>query len=293
MPRLPKHLICEYCGETFATHHIKQECCSQSCSAKLKAQRYRETNEKNKVTAWACGCGVESTAIAALIVLGAIPKPDYSYFVNSGFEKRRTLEHLHSHLIPELKKAGVELHVIEPDSNRLIVNGRVIIPLFCKTNDGKDCKLPSRCGQWKVPHSKRWLRGQGVTRCDCLIGISTDESKRQRESFSWWYQHRYPLIEMGISRRDCEDIIARIGWPDAPRTSCYLCPNQHNADWQEMKDNYPDDFQKAIEAEAEVQHINSGFYLHQRCVPLNDVDFTRQGQGSSSDIDRWFNDSKP
>ena len=288
VPRKPKEIKCVFCGKTFLTKHVGQLCCDRSCSAKYKAQQYRDECEKQKVTVWACGGGVESTAIAALIILGAIPKPAYSYMVDCGYEKRRTMEHVYSHLIPELGKAGVTLHIIKPTTNKVMDGNQPAIPMFLKTHDGTDSKLPPRCGHWKMPHAKKWLRAQGVVRCDCLVGISTDEAQRQRQSFSWWYQNRYPLIEMGISRRDCEDIIARIGWPDAPRTSCYLCPNQHNDDWQDMKDNYPDDFQKAIAAEREVQNVNPDLFLHQRCISLGAVDFKRRGQQANTDIDLWF-----
>ena len=44
-----------------------------------------------------------------------------------------------------------------------------------------------------------------LTAVELWLGISTDEAIRMKPSRDRWIQNRYPLIEAGMSRRDCMD----------------------------------------------------------------------------------------
>ena len=53
-------------------------------------------------------------------------------------------------------------------------------------------------------------KGQRVpsaTAVELWLGISTDEAIRMKPSRDRWIQNRYPLIEAGMSRRDCMDLV--------------------------------------------------------------------------------------
>lgn len=81
-------------------------------------------------------------------------------------------------------------------------------------------------------------------------GISTDEANRAK-SFTGFahYQAKYPLIELGLSRADCEQIIKKAGLPPAPKSSCWFCPYKTKNKWQELRQNNPALFAQAVTLE--------------------------------------------
>jgi hypothetical protein len=49
-----------------------------------------------------------------------------------------------------------------------------------------------------------------------------------------------------------------------------------DAEWIDLKMNWPEDFAAACAVEAEIRAIDPHFYCHQSCVPLAEVDFFAQ-----------------
>jgi len=283
-------LTCRECLTLFQTYRKNALFCSHLCRNRGNSRSHARilANETKHIT-WGCGGGVDSIAIAALIVLGVLPKPDVAYMVNAGFEKERTWDHVYGTLIPKLRGVGVELHIIKSPNATITKNGKLQIPAYKKTKDGVS-KYTNRCGSWKKPVAMKWLKENGVRSCVNWVGIATEEARRRRMSNSLWFQVAYPLLQLNISRSDCKSIISRIGWPKPPRTSCYMCPNQHDADWMNMKYKYPVDWEKAVAVD---KFINNeyGMFLHGDCVLLDRVDFEGDGQQGDPDIERFFDGS--
>lgn len=280
MPR--KRLLykdCIECGGYFKTKHLHQETCSVKCGTILFRRRELAMNEHDGISqAWACGGGVQSTAIAVLICLGKLPKPDFSWIVDVGYEKSKTFEYVKSITIPKLQEVGVELEILKTidyfDNTLIDPPDHIKLPLYEKGSDGIVRKYKTHCsGLWKQRVAHKWLRSNGIKRCDTWIGISLDEKRRIKTSRLKWNQNKYPLISMGIRREDCIDIVARYGWPKPEHTACYLCPNQTDFQWQDTKENYPHDWEKAIHAEGYLQSINPNVFLHSSCQSLKDKAF--------------------
>jgi hypothetical protein len=82
------------------------------------------------------------------------------------------------------------------------------------------------------------------------VGISLDEADRMRDSRIPWVRNAYPLVDLGLTRSDCERIIREAGLPPAPRSACWFCPFQRPARWLEMRQAHPDLFARAVELEA-------------------------------------------
>jgi len=57
-----------------------------------------------------------------------------------------------------------------------------------------------------------------------------------------------------------------------------MCPNQSDKEWLEVKKNRPDEFQKAVKLEQEIQSDDPHAWLHKSCVPLDQVDFDKNHQ---------------
>lgn len=107
------------------------------------------------------------------------------------------------------------------------------------------------------------------------IGISVDEIERAKSEIDprQPVQRRtYPLLELGLRRRDCEQIAADAGLPPAPKSSCYFCPFHDVEAWRRLKRETPHLFADAVEMEREMSAAtNDGrpVFLTRRGVPLD------------------------
>lgn len=81
------------------------------------------------------------------------------------------------------------------------------------------------------------------------LAFSTDESQRAKLSVDNGIEHRFPLLERGISRKGCIEIIKEAGLPVPHRSKCYICPFQTISEWKELRRNHPDLFCKAEQLE--------------------------------------------
>ena len=271
--------VCEECGQVFMTNRsARRYCPGRRCSNAVIARERedRRLNTAELKTVWSCGGGVQSTAIAALICEGKLPRPDYALMTDCGYEKQATMEYVRGTLVPSLKAVGVELNLLRTldYANNDVVNagGLVRIPAYTRTGSGSGIKFKTFCSDaWKVRVAHKWMREQGIALAENWVGISTDELRRQRLSPKRWITNRYPLVELGLSREDCLWFICEHGWPRPPRTSCLCCPQQDDASWATTKREYPDDWQRAVEIEQSMQKVVPDVYLHRSLVPLNEV----------------------
>jgi len=96
------------------------------------------------------------------------------------------------------------------------------------------------------------------------LGISTDEITRMKESWVKSIENVFPLIELGLDRFDCYQILKKYNW-EAVKSSCYMCPYQVKR-WAENPE-----LDKAIEYEKNLQK-HSRYreipFLHPSAVPL-------------------------
>lgn len=271
---------CKGCGGEFETNRSNRDYCGRSCSNSAIA-RDRES-KKLDVSAkivWSCGGGVQSSGIAALIVKGELPKPDYAVMVDVGREKQSTWEHVNKVLMPQLASVGVTLNIIKTTDYRdidLHNNGCLLIPAYEKADKGRK-RFKTLCSNtWKAAVIRKWLRGQGMQKCVVWLGISLNETRRMRPSAYRWCENHYPLIEKQMYKEDCLYLTAQMGWPMAPRTSCWMCPGQTNQEWYVMKKFWPCDWRRAVELEKEIQKVDPDVYLHAQLVPLDEVDLKQR-----------------
>lgn len=266
---------CLGCGQTFVPKRKESQYCSRTCSNKRtgKSISARARDEGERPIAWACGGGVDSTAIAVLICQGELPPPDYAWIVDVGYEPQSTWDYVHNVLQPNLANVGVTLHILRTTDythNDLVRLGYPTIPAYRKREDGSIQKLHTHCSNgWKARVAERWLRSQGVKAIEQWVGIAAEETRRIRESDKAWVRLRYPLVERGLSRADCLYLIGQAGWPMPERSSCYLCPHRSQGDWRRLAARNYEDFRRAVEAEKVIQKTNPDIYLHRSGLPLD------------------------
>jgi len=134
---------------------------------------------------------------------------------------------------------------------------------------------------WKRDVVKRWAIKEGLTPATNWLGMSTDEMNRIATPRAQNWLLDYPLIYMvPRSREGCENEIEQIGWPPAPKSSCYNCPNRRNPQWRYLRDNRPDEFAKACEEDRLIRLKNPNVYLHESLVPLAQADLGKEGDGA-------------
>lgn len=221
---------------------------------------------------WSYGGGTQSAAIAVLILEGKLPTPDIICMADTAREVQETWDYLEGVVRP----AGLDVKII-PHSYSYwdLTKGAsddILIPAFTRKS-GAIGKLPTFCSnEWKQRPVRRWLREQGVTDCDLWLGISTDEAERMKVSDVKWQRNVYPLIEIiPTSRHQCVSLVERHGWPTPPKSRCFMCPNMSPAHWRTLRDKAPDDFNKAVELERELQATDADIYLHSLAIPLTEA----------------------
>lgn len=249
--------------------------------------------DPTRTQVWSCGGGRQSTAIAALIVQGRLPKPDIAVMVDTQREKSATWRYAEAVLIPELAKVGVALEIVQKSdfATKDLYGGEdgetLLIPAFTtikSAKPGERGKFSNWCsGEWKRHVKERWLRRvRKVDTCEDWIGFSVDEMKRVATSRSRWQRLRYPLIELVPMRREaCVRLVEEMGWPAPPRSACWMCPNQSDDEWREMRERDPEDFAQAVALDHAIRERDPHVFLHSSGVPLDQADLSRnEGQPS-------------
>lgn len=229
---------------------------------------------------WSCGGGLQSAAIAALILKGAIEKPAIAVMADTGRERSTTWDFMHGTLMPALADIGVNIHIV-PHSYATVdlMSGADGDTIIMPMHSSKGGILPKYCSnEWKTRPITRYLRERGITDELYWIGFSTDEIERCRRE-----GHRYPLIEQRMSRNDCAALVDRMGWKPS-RSSCWMCPYQSAQEWASLAEG---DFQQAVALETELQKHDPDVWLHssKRALaerPWRDGQVDLFGQGCDS-----------
>jgi hypothetical protein len=231
-----------------------------------------------------------------MLVLAAQGRIDYRDFVFSNVgddsEYPETLTYLHEHAIPYAEAHGLTIHVVQRWNSRrqqhetlwdrIMRDGSnsVPIPVYFKPDGmpgGRACT-----GEFKIEVVKKWILERGATPEDpahVAIGISLDEFQRMRDSKDAFQVLDYPLIDLRMTRNDCQRVIREAGLPVPPKSSCFFCPFHRLGVWQELYDKHPDLFAKSVLLERTLNE--------RRAARKEDPEWVakREAAGKKTDID--------
>lgn len=204
------------------------------------------------------GGGVQTAALLILTARGKVENPaTHAVFADTGSELQATYEHI------DLMQSVFPIQIVRSELGPLyeyVMAGKVVIPAF----GDRGGMTHRRCTErWKIRIVRKWLREQGAKQAVVQIGISIDEAHRMKDSPLKWITHSYPLVDMGLSRQDCMNIIEAAGLPIPPRSACWMCAFRKHGEWTLMKGTV--EFKKAVKLEKTME----GLYLHPSCVPLD------------------------
>ena len=251
-----------------------------------------------RLTILSLGAGVQSTTIALMAAKGEItPMPDCAIFADTQWEPRKVYEHL-DWLEKQLPfpvyrvtagniRKNLELNVTT-QSYRFAA-----IPWFTLNVQGKKGMGRRQCTrEYKLDIIKRQAakmiggrKGMVMDAVTMMIGISTDEASRMKDSRVAYIKHIFPLIERGMSRADCLEWLRAHLYPKAPKSACIGCPFHSDSTWRDMKENEPEEFADAVAADKLIRHggsngkMKSQQFMHRSCRPLDEVDFTNPAKG--------------
>ncbi|MFI7608839.1 hypothetical protein ACIBTV_27515 [Micromonospora sp. NPDC049366] len=108
------------------------------------------------------------------------------------------------------------------------------------------------------------------------IGFSTDEIGRVSDKDGVSYiRKRYPLLDLGMSRKDCQRWLTARGWGDTAKSACIGCPFHGNAQWRDLRDNHPDEWADAVAFDEAIRKggarglpLDGEAFLHRSRLPL-------------------------
>ena len=225
------------------------------------------------------GAGIRSSTLLLMSATGKLPKLDAAIFADTKMEPPAVYSWLHNTLIPEANKANIPIHIVE-NGNIQKIEERTFIPIPAYTiHDEKKSILRRQCtNEFKITpiRTKIWeLSDHRRKKVDQWIGISADEIGRMSESDVLYMRNTYPLIELNLTREDCQQWLTEHGYGPAPKSSCICCPYRSDLAWKEMKEQYPATFQQAVEFEQKMQKKSrlTKTYLHNSRQNLDQVVF--------------------
>lgn len=254
------------------------------------------------------GGGVQSTALVVLAAQGKLDEimggpVTTALFANTGDDSEHpdTLRYVRDIAIPWAAERGITIHelqtvkngepttiwneIMKPDSKRMLipVYGDINMPLQ------RSCTV-----DFKIKTVGRWLRANGANKKDVAqvaIGISTDEIERAGRGQEETGQQRvYPLLNLGLSRVGCMQVIHDAGLQVPPKSSCFFCPFHKTLVWAELRRDRPDLFDKA-------QQLEDVMIAKQEARGKNPVYLTKHGKRISEVIhaagDTLFGDDDP
>jgi len=243
------------------------------------------------------GAGVQSSTLALMAAHGEVtPMPNAAIFADTQAEPAsvyRWLEWLEKQLpfpVHRVTRGSLteESLIIRERKDKTGHWSKSLVPAFIENKDGTRGIMGRQCTySYKVEQLERAARrlgevkrGQKEVTVTQWIGISWDEIQRIKPSRVAWSQHRWPLVELRMGRRDCLRWMEQHGYPKPPRSACVYCPFHSDKEWRRLKDEEPEEFARAVKFEKDIQEVKAKTermrgvpFLHPSLVPLDQVDF--------------------
>ena len=243
------------------------------------------------------GAGVQSSTMALMAAHGEIvPMPDCAIFADTGAEPKKVykwLNYLEKNLpfrVVRVVRGNLrdEINGWAAGINRIDAR-----PPFFTSGGGmlrrqctQDFKIdPIRNQVRELIGLRKGQRGPKEISAIQWIGISTDEASRMKPSRASYIKMRWPLIEAGLSRKDCLAWMASHGYPKPAKSACTFCPYHDNSMWRDMRDNDPESWADAVAIDATIRKGDSQrWFLHRDRVPLDQVDLRTSGEAGQADM---------
>jgi len=230
------------------------------------------------IKALSLGWGVQSFTIAAMCALKEIENVDYAIHADTNFENMLTYRFARA-WSDWLEIRGVRVITVKNEKpNEVITNrvgGEIFIPAFTNTPSSQGGRLRRQCTQrWKIAPVRRWLQtNRNKEPVEMWIGISTDEAARMKPSGVKYITNRWPLIELGMSRKDCERWLQDRGIEVPVKSSCVFCPFHNTDEWRATK-KIICNWNKVVDIDRRIRKVRPPYdlFVHPARKPIETVD---------------------
>lgn len=221
------------------------------------------------------GGGWQTVGICILIEQGKLPKPDRIIIADTGREKQSTWDYLEANTRPHMEAIGLSIEIAPHSLATVDIyshQGTLLLPVY-----GPTSKMTAFCSsEWKARVIDRYIRQSGgpvASERTHWIGFAYDEKRRIKGEEG----RIYPLVDAMLTRADIRKLVLDAGWPEPTSSSCWMCPNMTNAQWAEMRDNRPQEFEQALAMDVELREMSMmehgiPVYLHVQRKPLAEID---------------------
>jgi hypothetical protein len=252
------------------------------------------------------GAGVQSTTLYLMFMRGEIrPQIDCAIFADTQEEPAAVYQHLKwlqslngpPILVRTAGRLGDDL-IAGRRTNGQGKNRFATIPAFTMGEDGnrggmqmRQCSRDYKTAVIDLAIRRELLnlaprhRVSKTLAMFQYLGISFDEGGRARRIQSLfakkqkWSTPVFPLIERFMTRADCLTWLAKYGNVphQTPRSACVFCPYHTDSEWNRIKSEDPEGWQRAIEIDralridgtAAKRGLDGKLYLHRSCKPLD------------------------
>lgn len=244
------------------------------------------------------GAGVQSSTMALMAAAGEItPMPVAAIFADTQAEPKSVyvwLDWLENQLPFPVRRVTAGSIVedtlrVRERKDKMGSWCRSGIPHYSVNADGSEGHGPRQCTHdFKLlplaREQRKVMKEEGAKHCIIWIGISTNEISRVKPSRVRYSTHRWPLIDLEMSRVHCLQWMEKRGFPKPPRSACVFCPYHSDAEWRRLKTQEPEEFAKAVQFERDYQAAKAqtvsikGFvpWLHSKRIPLDQIDFSTE-----------------
>jgi hypothetical protein len=233
------------------------------------------------------GLGIQSTAMYIMSSLGKIERADYAVFADPGAE------------LPDTYKLWKDLNLWAKDNNGipLIKKKKSLYDDILKSQDSSSNRLASipaftesggvvrrQCtAEYKIRTVVQVVRklhglskGQHMKPTTMYLGISMDEIQRMKTSTLYNITYEYPLIDERITRGDCIKFLEEMSFYNIKKSSCTFCPFHSNRQWKEIKQNYPEEWEKVVKIDRAIRDksqkgLKDKLYLHRSLKPIDEA----------------------
>jgi hypothetical protein len=275
---------------------------------------------KTKYNYLSLGAGVQSSTLAFMCMKEEItPKPDFAVFADTQAEPQEVYDYLkylkenvdfpiYTVTTGSLEKEVMKIKTAQSDTKNYKQGDKYCvlqIPAFGVLPSGKvTAAIGRKCtADYKIKPIHKFVKEQfkinarkksSHNMVTQYIGISWDEIQRMKPSRDKWCINRFPLIEKKMRRSDCIKWMKDNGYKEPPRSACYFCPFHSNKEWRSLRNNYPEEFKKAIKFDKDIRDTVKQYptmkmevYIHKDCKPLDQIDLDNDLDKGQMD---WINE---
>ena len=227
----------------------------------------------NKVKILSCGAGMQSTALALMACENVreprkhplVPVYDLIAFCDLGMEPPWVMDQV-EFIRVACREAGIRFEILRSplyeDYLRDFGKRRVVsIPFWTLDEDGKKGKMMRNCTMdYKINLIQKYVRweilgykkGQRTRPADIKahemhIGFSTEEKRRCGENPHRMFINRFPLVEMGLERKDNYAYIRDAWRLETKASACTFCPFHRNYFFADLKQNHMGQYRDLVE----------------------------------------------